>query len=389
MTALLCRLFIKNRDNVGDPKVRSAYGTLSSIVGIVLNLILFAGKLTVGLLAGAISITADAVNNLSDAGSQIVSFVSFRIAAKPADHDHPFGHARIEYVASMIVSFLILHVGLDLVVDSVKKLINPEPPSMENMIVTLCVLGGSVLCKLWLGLFNRSLGKKIDSSVMKATAADSLSDALSTTAVAIGLVLYIVFDWVWIDAAMGLVVSVLILWAGIKILNETKNAILGERPTDDVVQGINGIVAEYPEAMGIHDMVVHNYGAGRTIASLHIEVDGKGDIFALHDTVDNIERRLERDLGIEATIHMDPIVTDDEQVNRLRVIAAQTVSGIDERLRIHDFRCVIGHTHTNLIFDIAAPFELKMSDKELCDAVNSKIRALDNTMFAVITVDRE
>ena len=389
MTALLCRLFIKNRDNVSNPKVRSAYGTLSSIVGIVLNLILFAGKLTVGLLAGAISITADAVNNLSDAGSQIVSFVSFRIAAKPADRDHPFGHARIEYVASMIVSFLILHVGLDLVVDSVKKLINPEPPSMENMIVTLCVLGGSVLCKLWLGLFNRSLGKKIDSSVMKATAADSLSDALSTTAVAIGLVLYIVFDWVWIDAAMGLVVSVLILWAGIKILNETKNAILGERPTDDVVQGINGIVAEYPEALGIHDMVVHNYGAGRTIASLHIEVDGKGDIFALHDTMDNIERRLERDLGIEATIHMDPIVTDDEQVNRLRVIAAQTVSGIDERLRIHDFRCVIGHTHTNLIFDIAAPFELKMSDRELCDIVNLKLKVLDSTLFAVITVDRE
>ena len=195
MTALLCRLFVKNRSNVGDPKVRSAYGTLSSVVGVVLNLILFAGKLTVGLLAGAISITADAVNNLSDAGSQIISFVSFRIASKPADHDHPFGHARIEYVASMIVSFLILHVGFDLVVDSITKLVNPEPPSKENMIVTLCVLGASVLCKLWLGLFNRSLGKKINSSVMKATAADSLSDALSTTAVAIGLVAYLLFDW--------------------------------------------------------------------------------------------------------------------------------------------------------------------------------------------------
>ena len=389
MTALLCRLFIKDRDNVSSPKVRGAYGALSSIVGIILNLILFAGKLTVGLLAGAISITADAVNNLSDAGSQIISLVSFRIASKPADRAHPFGHARIEYVASMIVSFLILHVGFDLVVDSVQKLINPEPPSLENMVVTLCVLGGSVLCKLWLGLFNRALGKKIDSSVMKATAADSLSDALSTTAVAIGLVLYIVFDWVWIDAAMGLVVSVLIIWAGIKILNETKNAILGERPADEVVQGINDIVAQYPEALGIHDMVVHNYGACRTIASLHIEVDGKGDIFALHDTIDNIERQLERELDIEATIHMDPIVTDDEKVSCLRIIAAQTVSGIDERLRIHDFRCVVGHTHTNLIFDIATPFELKMTDKELCDIVNLKLKVLDSTLFAVITVDRE
>ena len=389
MTALLCRLFIKDRDNVSSPKVRGAYGALSSIVGIILNLILFAGKLTVGLLAGAISITADAVNNLSDAGSQIISLVSFRIASKPADRAHPFGHARIEYVASMIVSFLILHVGFDLVVDSVQKLINPEPPSLENMVVTLCVLGGSVLCKLWLGLFNRALGKKIDSSVMKATAADSLSDALSTTAVAIGLVLYIVFDWVWIDAAMGLVVSVLIIWAGIKILNETKNAILGERPADEVVQGINDIVAQYPEALGIHDMVVHNYGACRTIASLHIEVDGKGDIFALHDTIDNIERQLERELDIEATIHMDPIVTDDEKVSCLRIIAAQTVSGIDERLRIHDFRCVVGHTHTNLIFDIATPFELKITDKELCDIVNLKLKVLDSTLFAVITVDRE
>ena len=188
---------------------------------------------------------------------------------------------------------------------------------------------------------------------------------------------------------MGLVVSVLIIWAGIKILNETKNAILGERPTDEVVRGIQDIVREYPEALGIHDMVVHNYGTGRTIASLHIEVDGKGDIYKLHDTIDNIERRLVRDLGIEATIHMDPIVTDDEQVSRLRIMAAQTVSGIDERLCIHDFRCVIGHTHTNLIFDIAAPFELKMSDSELCDIVNLKLKTLDSTLFAVITVDRE
>ena len=389
MTALLCRLFIKNRSNVQDPKVRSAYGTLSSVVGVVLNLILFAGKLTVGLMTGAISISADAVNNLSDAGSQIISFVSFRIASKPADREHPFGHARIEYVASMIVSFLILHVGFDLVASSVKKLINPDPPSVDKWVITACVLGASVLCKLWLGVFNGSIAKKINSSVMKATATDSLSDALSTLAVMIGLFLYILFDWYWMDAVMGLVVSVLILWAGIKILNDTKNAILGERPTDEVVRGINDIVAQYPEALGIHDMVVHNYGVSRTIASLHIEVDGKGDIYKLHDTIDNIERRLVRELGIEATIHMDPIVTDDEQVSRLRAVAAQTVAGIDERLHIHDFRCVIGHTHTNLIFDIAAPFELEMSDAQLCDTVCAKLKALDSTLFAVITVDRE
>ena len=389
MTDFILRLFVKDYENKSNPAVRAKCGGAVAIIGIIVNLFLAAFKLFAGILSGSISITADAVNNISDAGSQVVSLITFKISAKPADRDHPFGYARIEYVASMIVSFLILHVGFDLVAGSIDKLIHPEPPSVDKWVITACVLGASVLCKLWLGVFNGSIAKKINSSVMKATATDSLSDALSTLAVMIGLFLYILFDWYWMDAVMGLVVSVLILWAGIKILNDTKNAILGERPTDEVVRGINDIVAQYPEALGIHDMVVHNYGVSRTIASLHIEVDGKGDIYKLHDTIDNIERRLVRELGIEATIHMDPIVTDDERVSRLRAVAAQTVSGIDERLHIHDFRCVIGHTHTNLIFDIATPFELEMSDAQLCDTVCAKLKALDSTLFAVITVDRE
>ncbi len=389
MTALLCRLFIKDYKNTKSAAVRRAYGTMASVVGVILNLILFAGKLAVGVLSGAISITADAVNNLSDAGSQIISFVSFRIAAKPADRDHPFGHARIEYVASMIVSFLILHVGFDLVVDSVDKLIHPAPPSRESMTLTLCVLGGSILFKLWLGLFNRGLDKRINSSVMRATAADAFSDVLATSAVMVGLVLYLLFDWVWIDAAMGLIVSLLIIWAGIKIFNETKNVILGESPSDDIIRDIRALVEQYPEALGIHDLVVHNYGPGRTIASLHIEVDGKGDFFALHDTVDNIEKHLTRELGIQATIHMDPIVTDDEQVSALRELTRGVVSGIDSRLHIHDFRCVIGQTHTNLIFDIAAPFELLLTDAELREQVCARLSAADPRLNAVIVIDRE
>ncbi|MBQ9080361.1 MAG: cation transporter [Clostridia bacterium] len=389
MTALLCRLFVKNRKNTSDPAVRRAYGTMASIVGIVVNLILFTGKLAIGTLAGAISITADAFNNLSDAGSQIISLVSFRMASKPADRDHPFGHARIEYVASMIVSFLVLTVGFELLTGSIDKLIHPASPSRDNVTVTVCVLGAAILGKLWLGIFNRSLAKKIDSSVMRATAADSLSDALSTAAVLVGMIIYIIFEWVWVDAVMGLIVSLLILWAGIKILNETKNSILGERPSDEIVTSIRDVVSSYPDALGIHDMVVHNYGPGRTIASLHVEVDGKGDLFALHDTIDNIEKQLVRELGIEATIHMDPIVTNDVQVQKLRTLTAEAVGGIDERLHIHDFRCVIGQTHTNLIFDIAAPYELKISNSELCDAVDAALKRLDARFNTVITVDRE
>lgn len=388
MTEIFCRLFVKDYKNVTSPTVRRACGTMASVVGIVVNLLLFACKLTVGTLSGAISITADAFNNLSDAGSQIISLVSFRISAKPADRDHPFGHARIEYVASMIVSFLVLLVGFELLTSSLDKLIHPEPPSREGWVVTVCVLAAAILGKLWLGLFNRSLGARIDSAVMRATAADSLSDALSTAAVLVGTVLYVVFGWVWVDAVMGLLVSLMIMWAGVKILNETKNSILGEAPADEVVNDIRRVVSGYPGALGIHDMVVHSYGPGRTIASLHVEVDGGGDIFELHDMIDNIEKRLCAELGIEAVIHMDPIVTDDEQVNALRLRVAQAVLEVDDRLCIHDFRFVAGQTHSNLIFDIAAPFEVALTDDELRAAVSERVRALDESYNCVITVDR-
>lgn len=385
MTELLCRLFARNHEHTSDPAVRRSYGTMVSVVGIVLNLLLAAGKLTVGLLFGAIAIQADAVNNLSDAGSQIISLVSFRIAAKPADRDHPFGHARIEYVASMIVSFAVLLVGWELLSGSIDKLLHPTETVFSWL--SVIVLGVSVLVKLWLCLFNRRVAARIDSSVMRATSADSLSDAIATTAVLIASLIFR-FTGFDIDAYMGVVVALLILWAGVKILNETKNSILGEGPSDEIVNDIRTVVGRYPDALGIHDLWVHNYGPGRVMASLHIEVDGSADMFKSHDMIDCIERQLRVEYGIEATVHMDPIVVNDPVLDALRGETEVLVRSIDERILIHDFRMVPGETHTNLIFDMAVPFEVKTSDEELRRIVGQRMADAHPGLFTVITVDR-
>lgn len=385
MTHLLCKLFIKDRDNTSSPAVRRAYGTLVSTVGITLNLLLAIGKLIVGLLTGALSIQADAVNNLSDAGAQIISLVTFRIAAKPADRDHPFGHARIEYVASMIVSFFILLIGWELLSDSFDKVLHPTKTLFSW--VSVGVLGASVLVKLWLCLFNRKIAKKIDSSVMRATAADSLSDAGATLAVLISTLIFKFTD-LDIDAYVGILVAILIMVAGIKILSETKNSILGEKPSEETVDQINEAVSRYPDVLGIHDLVVHNYGPGRIMVSLHIEVDGHVDIFKSHDTADCIERVLREEYGMEATVHMDPIVTNDPLVEELKHLVLDLVKGIDPALMIHDFRIVPGDTHTNLIFDIAAPFECRVSDEDICRKVSEGVRARRSECFTVITIDR-
>ena len=387
MTNLLIKLFIKSPRDTGSPAVRRAYGTLASTVGIILNLLLAAGKFTVGFLFGAISVQADAVNNLSDAGSQIISLITFKLAAKPADRHHPFGHARIEYVASMIVSFLVLHIGWDLITESVNKIIHPTNTVFSW--ISVAVLGVSVLVKLWLCVFNRKIAKKIDSSVMRATAADSLSDAGATFAVLVATLIYKFTDFDP-DAYMGILVALLIIWAGIKILNDTKNSILGEKPSDETVEQIEKLVEEFKDqgAIGLHDLVVHNYGPGRVMASLHVEVDGDADIYASHDMADLIERRLRVECGIEATVHMDPVAIRDPRVTELKAYAEGIALSVDDRLRLHDFRIVPGETHTNLIFDIAAPFELTLSDADLRSKVADAIHEGNNHLFAVITVDR-
>ena len=385
MTELLCKLFIKSPDPT-SPATRHAYGSLTSTVGIILNLLLAGGKFTVGFLFGAISIQADAVNNLSDAGSQIISLITFKIAAKPADRDHPFGHARIEYVASMIVSFLILLIGYELFRESMGKILHPAATTVFSWI-SVAVLGVSVMVKLWLCLFNRKIAKKIDSTVMRATAADSLSDAAATFAVLVASLIF-KFTGFDIDGYMGLLVAVLIVVAGIKILNDTKNSILGEGPSEETVAIIQSTIAHYDGVLGMHDLMVHNYGPGRVIASLHVEVDGSEDMFKSHDMVDLIERELKSEHHILATVHMDPVVTHDPLVDELRASAIAHAQEVDPSLLIHDFRIVPGDTHTNLIFDIAVPYEIKMTDEEITRAVADAIHADDPTRFAVITVDR-
>lgn len=386
MTELLCRLFVKDRDNIKSPAVRRAYGTMVSVVGIIFNMLVAAGKIVVGAVFGAVSLVGDGINNLSDAGSQIISFISFKMAAKPADRDHPFGHARIEYVASMIVSFFVLLVGWNLLSESVEKILDKDSKTSFSWIM-IAVLAVSIVVKVWLFLFNRAVAKRIDSSVMKATAADSLSDAGASAAVLVAMLIFN-FTGVDIDGYMGVAVAVVIFIAGIKILNDTKNSILGEAPSEEVVEDIKRIVGEFPDALGIHDMVVHSYGPGRFVANLHIEVDGSKDIFVSHDMIDLIEKRLNSELGILSNIHMDPIVVDDAENDAMRAFTIECVKAVDERMDIHDFRFVRGRTHTNLLFDISAPFELKMSNAEIKAAVQSKVAEKEPNYFIVVNVDR-
>ena len=376
-------------------RVRSTYGTMVSVVCIVLNLLVAAGKITVGALFGAISITADGMNNLSDAGSSLVSLVSFRMAAKPADREHPFGHARIEYVASLLVAVIIIIVGWTLFTDSFGTLIpllngqaSAEAASIEWL--TVIVLGVSILVKLWMFFFNRKIAKRIDSSVMRATATDCISDAGATLGVLVAQIIAFYLHLPWLDSAVGIAISVLIIIAGIRVLGETKNSILGEAPDEQVVADIKALVASHPEALGIHDMIVHSYGPGHHIASLHVEVDGEANVYHMHDVIDNIEKRLHDELGIIATIHMDPVVTNDETVNALREMTVRMLKDIDESLSMHDFRVVAGPSHTNLIFDVEAPFECKLTDAEIKDAVAEALKArTDAVYFAVLTVDRQ
>ena len=386
MTELLCKLFVKDRENIKSSAVRRAYGTLVSVVGIIMNLVVAVGKITAGLIFGAISLAGDGINNLSDAGSQIISLVSFKLAAKPADRDHPFGHARIEYVASMIVSFFVLLVGWNLLRESIDKLFGNLAETRFSWLM-IVVLAVSIVVKVWLFVFNRKVAAKIDSSVMKATAADSLSDAGASTAVLIAMLIY-KFTNVDIDGYMGVAVAIVIFIAGAKILNDTKNSILGEAPSEEVIEGIKSIVAEFPDALGIHDMVVHSYGPRCFIANLHIEVDGSKDIFESHDMIDLIEKKLNHDLGILSNIHMDPIVVDDEENDRMKALVIEQVKAVNERMDIHDFRFVRGKTHTNLLFDISVPFEIKMNNTEILEAVQSNISRVDVSYFIVANVDR-
>ena len=388
MTSLLIKLFVRDSDNTAHPRVRARYGSFAGAVGIILNLLLFGAKLLVGLLFSSIAVTADAFNNLSDAGSSIVSLISFRISAKPADRAHPFGHARIEYVASLIVSFLVMLIGIQLFRESVNAIRIPAVAEFD-LIVGL-VLVGAILAKLWLFIFYRKIARRIDSSVLHASAFDSLSDTITTLTVLISSVLVRLTGFQRLDGITGLAVALFIFIGGIKILRENVNSILGEAPSDALIDHIKTIVSEYPEALGIHDLIVHNYGPGHTMVSLHVEVDCRRDLISLHDVIDQIERQLREQLSVECTIHMDPILIGDPMVDRLREQVTEEAHLLHPSISIHDFRVVHGTTHTNLIFDMAVPFEVKESDAELTEKITDSIHEhLGTTYHAVVTIDRD
>ncbi len=389
MTKLLGRLFIKNYENTTDPSVRKAYGTLSSVVGIIINLILAIFKLLCGILSNSVSIMADAFNNLSDSGTAVITLISFKISSRPADKEHPFGHARMEYIASMIVSFIIMLVGAELLLDSGKTLLGLSDKKETTVTtLTIVILAASIIVKLLLALFYRSIGKTIDSSVVLAASADSFSDSFSTLAVLASSVVIKFTAWHVIDAIMGIIVSIPIIIAGFKILNETKDVLLGEAPVDETVRDIERIIKDFPDIIGTHDLMVHNYGPSNFVASFHAEVDGKQDIYYLHDMIDNVERRICEELKILCTIHMDPVVTDDENVNELKTFLIDTMRSEGLDFPIHDFRTVIGQTHTNMIFDVVLPFDSKISEEELKLAISNAVIKRRDYCYCVITVDR-
>ena len=385
MIRILAGMFIKNNEQIEKPEVRRAYGMLCSIVGIALNVFLFAGKYLAGVLSGSIAITADAFNNLSDAGSSVITLVGFRFSGMKPDKDHPFGHGRIEYLSGLGVAMLIILMGFELFKSAIGKIMSPEP--VETGAVTVVILLASVCVKLYMWFYNRSVGMKIDSEAMKATATDSLSDSVATSAVLISM-LAAHYTGIMIDGWCGLVVAVMVLYAGYKAAKDTIDPLLGGPPSKEFVNSIREIVMSHEEIIGIHDLVVHDYGPGRCMVSLHGEVPANGDIIALHDLIDHIEKELEEQLGCEAVIHMDPLETDNEIITETKHELLTHINSELPGISIHDFRMVQGPTHTNLIFDAVVPHGFDMSNDEVQEALEKLVLKHWDKCFAVVHVEQ-
>ncbi len=383
MITLLAKIFIKDTEDKN--KLREAYGMLCGIVGVCLNIFLFVGKFLAGTFSNSIAITADAFNNLSDAGSSVVTLLGFKLAGAKPDTEHPFGHGRIEYISGLVVAAAILLMGYELIRDSIGKILHPE--ETEFTVVVAVILIASILVKLYMAYYNRSVGKKLDSTAMKAVATDSLSDTVATTVVLLASV-FTYFTGIKIDGYCGLVVGFLVGYAGFDAARETLNPLLGQPPAREFVEKIDEIVMSHPEVCGMHDLIVHDYGPGRQMISLHAEVPSEGNILELHDVIDNIETELRRELGCEATIHMDPIATSDEHVSETKAAMVSLIKAIDEELSIHDFRMVTGESHTNLIFDVLAPFNFRLTDEELLTEILQDVQEhFGENYYVVAKVD--
>ena len=385
MKKLLLKLFVKNYQDKENPVVRAKYGVLAGVFGIITNLLICSVKIIVGLLSASVSILADGINNLSDAGASIVTFIGFHLSSKPADEEHPFGHERYEYLSGMIVSIIILIIGGSLFIDSVKKIISPV--EMLTGTYIYIILAISILFKFIQALFYKSLAKDIDSTTLKASSVDSLNDCISTAAVLVGLIIFDLTGFAYIDGIVGIIIAIFILVAGIKLLKETMDPLLGEMPSKEDVDTIVNNITKYDGVLGIHDLVIHSYGPNKTFVTVHCEVDSKVDIMLSHDMVDNIEADFKKEFNIDLVIHMDPVDIHDEETQNLKKDIAAIIKKYDENLRFHDFRVVKGVTHTNVLFDLEMPLTYNKTPLELKNDIAQLIKEYNSFLNAVIVVD--
>lgn len=384
MTNFLLRRFIPDYQNTADPAVREKYGNLAGIVGIICNVLLFVGKLLAGTLCGSVSVTADAVNNLSDASSSLVTLLGFRLAARPADEKHPYGHARMEYLSGLAVAVMILVIGVELVKSSVQKILHPE--AVEFSVLTAAVLTGSILLKLWMALFDRKLGRKISSAALIAAAADSRSDVIATGAVLLACVVGRLTG-LMIDGWAGLLVALFILWSGVGVVKDTVDPLLGAKPDEALVRAIAYLMTSHVNILGFHDLMVHDYGPGRRFASVHAEIDHRIDPLVAHEILDEIERQAKRELHVDLVIHYDPIVTDDPEIAAVRTRVLQIMHGLDPRLSLHDFRMVSGSHHVNVIFDMVIPPEDAQTAEQLRRQIEAQLQDGKKTYHLIVTFD--
>ncbi|MEG2851809.1 MAG: cation diffusion facilitator family transporter [Hydrogenoanaerobacterium sp.] len=385
MTDYLIKCFVKNADDTKNPDVRQRYGVLGSMVGAFCNIFLFITKLILGAISASIAITADAFNNLSDVASAVVTLVGFKMASKPADKKHPFGHGRIEYISGVIISFFVMRVGIEIGKSSIDRIFNPEP--VEFSVVVIIGLVISIVIKIWMSLFDKKLGRRIGSSAIEAASVDSLTDVFATTVTLISVVAAR-FTALPIDGAMGVLVAALIILAGYGIAKDTLNPLLGVKPDAELLKNIEAEVMSFDGILGIHDLIVHDYGPSRRFGSLHAEVSVHSNIIFSHEVIDRAERAIAKDLNVEMVIHLDPIETDCEKTNQMHVITLEKVQEVNPKFTIHDFRIVQGRTLTNFIFDICVPMETKMSDDDVKSAVAKKMSNINPEYYTVINVDR-
>ena len=392
MVNFLRKLFIKDYNNVKDPKVREKHGKLASFVGVFSNLFLFIIKLFAGILSGSIAIIADSINNLSDMGSSIITLVGFKLANAPADDDHPYGHQRIEYISGLIVSIIIIFVGGNLLLTSIEKIMNYTPEVVENttLYISMGILGVSILIKLWQSIFNKKVGKIINSLALEATSADSRNDCISTLVILLGNIALLIWKDIpfSLDGVLGILVSLFIIIAGINLIKETVDPLIGVSVESEFVKNIVEDIKKNEVVLGLHDLVCHMYGPTKCFMTIHVEVDSKADLMATHDAIDNIEKDIFMNHGVYLTIHMDPIETDNEEVNNLRKIVSETIHNIDSVLNIHDFRVVYGDTHTNILFDVSMPINFSCTPKELREIITTEIKKINENYFVIIQIDQ-